>query len=50
MINAVCFIGGLIVGFIITAIGYRAAAEDEAADAYMNGYEDGLEDGMNARE
>lgn len=49
MINALCFIGGLLVGFVVTAIGYQAAIDDEVADAYADGYEDGLEAGLEER-
>lgn len=49
MINAVCFIGGLLLGFVVTAIGCRLASHGEISDAYRDGYEDGLQDGLEAR-
>ena len=50
MINAVCFIGGLLVGFVVTAIGYSRITQAEVADAYAEGYEDGLVDGYGRKE
>ena len=47
MINAICFIGGLIVGFIVASIGCHMTTQEELADVYMDGYEDGMEAARN---
>lgn len=49
MLNALCFVGGLLVGFVVTAVGYNAIHDGDTADAYAQGYEDGLEDGYGDR-
>lgn len=49
MLNALCFVGGLLMGFIVTSVGYHMASHDEISDAYRDGYEDGLQDGLEAR-
>lgn len=50
MINAICFIGGLIAGFLIASFGCHITTQEDLADAYMDGYEDGLEERHGNRE
>ncbi len=48
MVNAICFIGGLLAGFLVTAFGYSRITQEDVADAYADGFEDGFKEGLEA--